>query len=659
MKTDRVAALRRQLAKWDEAYYGLDAPLVDDAAYDAVKKELLALDPHALDTVGHATGESRFPKIPHRMAMLSLENVFSVAEFNDFLNRARRFLKLSVHAPLPCVAEPKIDGLSINLTYENGILTHAATRGDGEVGEDILENIKTIKSIPQKLHHAPAILEVRGEAFLAKEDFMRLNAAREAAGEPLFANPRNAAAGSLRQLDPAVTAERPLRFFAYALGHTTMTLAETQLGVLEWLRLQGFPVNPDTRTIGNAEDIYADFCEKRSSLAYDIDGIVFKINDLHVQQQLGTRETSPRWAVAWKFPADQAQTVVEAISLQVGRTGAITPVAELQPVGIGGVLVRRASLYNEEDLARKDIRIGDTVVVQRAGDVIPQVVSVLLDKRPFGTMRFVMPDSCPICHSRAEKPEGEAVRRCTGGFNCPAQATERLVHFCSKDAADITGFGDKMAHRFYQLGLVKVPSDLFTLRQLQEKGAINLTTLEGFGSQAMGNLFTAIDRRRRLSLKRFIFALGIRRVGQTTAEMLARRFITWEAFAEADTNTLREMDGVGGQMAAAIRAFLDDPRAMEEVQRLRQWIAITPPQEIAGEGALAGKTIVFTGTLPTLSRSAAKAAAEAAGALVASGISKNVDILVAGEAAGSKLDKARGLGVEVWDEGRFLRVVGG
>jgi DNA ligase (NAD+) len=657
MSADRIEALRRQLAQWDEAYYGQDAPLVDDATYDALKKELLALDAQSLAKVGHANNGSRFPKIPHRQAMLSLENVFSIDEFDDFLEQARRFLKLPLGVPLPCVAEPKIDGLSINLTYENGILTHAATRGDGEIGEDIIANIKTITSIPQHLTHAPAIVEVRGEAFLAKDDFLRLNVAREAAGDPLFANPRNAAAGSLRQLDPAITAERPLRFFAYALGYTTATVAQTQMGVLEWLSLQGFPVNPDTKKPGDVQAVYADFCEQRASLSYDIDGIVFKINDLRLQQQLGTRETSPRWAVAWKFPSDQAQTLVRAISIQVGRTGALTPVAELEPINIGGVLVRRASLYNEDDLARKDIRAGDTVIVQRAGDVIPQVIAVVAEKRPVGTTPFFMPHYCPICNSPAEKPDGEAVRRCTGGFNCPAQATERLVHFCSKDAVDISGFGDKMAHRFYQKGLVKVPSDLFTLASRQAAAEIYLTTLEGFGPQAMSNLFAAIDRRRTLSLHRFIYALGIRRVGQTSADLLARSFGTWEDFARADTAILHNINGVGSQMAEAIRAFLHDPRMLEEVERLRQHITITPPRPTATQGALAGKTIVFTGTLALLSRSAAKSAAETAGALVASSISKNINIVVAGNTAGSKLDKARALGVEVWDEERFLKAV--
>ncbi|MCE2965322.1 MAG: NAD-dependent DNA ligase LigA [Alphaproteobacteria bacterium] len=646
----RLQALKAQLAAYDEAYYGADAPLVDDAAYDALVLELKQLSGQDERPVS-AARNSRFPKIPHRAPMLSLDNAFSEDEYREFLRRARRFLNLSEDAPLAVHAEPKIDGLSVNLTYEHGVLKTAATRGDGHTGEDITANIRTLKNLPLTLTDAPDIIEIRGEIYMDKQDFAALNVRRAATEEPPFASPRNAAAGSLRQLDASITASRPLHFFAYALGFSSKPIAETQHGLMDWLAKQGFPVNPRNAVNPDAAQYYSALAAERAALPYDIDGLVFKIDSLTLQEKLGFAGKTPRWAIAWKFPAGAAETTINAITIQVGRTGALTPVAELAPVNIGGVVVSRASLHNEEEIARKGVRVGARVRVERAGDVIPYIAEVL----DAGTGAAFIPQLvCPACGSLAEKPEDEAVRRCTGGLICPAQAVERLIHYCSKDAADIVGFGDKNAAAFYRDDLVKTPSDLYSLEARQTAGALALETRDGFGALAMTNLFAAITKRRTLTLARFIYALGIRRVGKMTADLLARHFGSIEAITAATPEQLLALDGIGAETAAALSAFFSEPNNQQELKALQTAVAIEPYTR-KGDAAhpLFGKTIVFTGTLETMSRNAAKAAAEAVGAVVASGISKKVDFVVCGADAGSKRAKAEALNLIILDEAAF------
>ena len=672
-----LAWLAREIARHDAAYYGRDAPEISDAAYDALRRrnaELEARFPDLVrpDSPSRRVGvapEGGFAKLRHLQPMLSLDNVFDAAEFAEFCARARRFLGLGAEAPLGFVGEPKIDGLSINLTYEHGHFVRGATRGDGMEGEDVTANLRTMAAVPRRLHgHAPALIEIRGEVFMAKADFLALNAAQEAAGEKVFANPRNAAAGSLRQLDPAITAARPLSLFAYALGEASETPAATHWAFLERLRAWGFAVNPLSRRLDDeaqAAAFEAGIAATRAGLAYDIDGVVYKIDDLGLQRRLGFVGRAPRWAIAWKFPAEQASTVLREIRIQVGRTGALTPVAELEPVNVGGVLVSRASLHNEDEIARKDIRVGDTVLIQRAGDVIPQVLEVAIERRPHGAKPFVFPDHCPACGSLALRPPGEAVRRCTGGLTCPAQRVERLNHFVSRPAFDIEGLGEKTIQEFHDLGWLLGPADIFRLPEREAEVAAR----EGWGELSARNLMRAIALRRRIPLARFIYALGIRRIGARNAQLLARHygsFAQWRAQMLAATvigsearEALGSIVGIGPAIAEELVEFFAERRNRETLDALAGLLTIEDQvAEVAADSALAGKTVVFTGTLATMTRPEAKARAQALGAKVTDSVSAKTDLVVVGEDAGSKARKAAELGVRTITEAEWRALAG-
>ena len=672
-----LAWLAREIARHDAAYYGRDAPEISDAAYDALRRrnaELEARFPDLVrpDSPSRRVGvapEGGFAKLRHLQPMLSLDNVFDAAEFAEFCARARRFLGLGAEAPLGFVGEPKIDGLSINLTYEHGHFVRGATRGDGMEGEDVTANLRTMAAVPRRLHgHAPALIEIRGEVFMAKADFLALNAAQEAAGEKVFANPRNAAAGSLRQLDPAITAARPLSLFAYALGEASETPAATHWAFLERLRAWGFAVNPLSRRLDDeaqAAAFEAGIAATRAGLAYDIDGVVYKIDDLGLQRRLGFVGRAPRWAIAWKFPAEQASTVLREIRIQVGRTGALTPVAELEPVNVGGVLVSRASLHNEDEIARKDVRVGDTVLIQRAGDVIPQVLEVAIERRPHGAKPFVFPDHCPACGSLALRPPGEAVRRCTGGLTCPAQRVERLNHFVSRPAFDIEGLGEKTIQEFHDLGWLLGPADIFRLPEREAEVAAR----EGWGELSARNLMRAIALRRRIPLARFIYALGIRRIGARNAQLLARHygsFAQWRAQMLAATvigsearEALGSIVGIGPAIAEELVEFFAERRNRETLDALAGLLTIEDEvAEVAADSALAGKTVVFTGTLATMTRPEAKARAQALGAKVTDSVSAKTDLVVVGEDAGSKARKAAELGVRTITEAEWRALAG-
>ncbi|MBW4093297.1 MAG: NAD-dependent DNA ligase LigA [Proteobacteria bacterium] len=666
-----LARLAAEIAHHDRAYHQRDAPEITDAAYDALRARNAAIEARfpALvrpDSPSHRVGaapEGGFAKLRHAQPMLSLDNVFDPEGFAEFAARVRRFLGLAAGAPLRLVGEPKIDGLSINLTYEHGKFTRGATRGDGAEGEDVTANLRTIKSVPQRLRGpAPALIEIRGEVFMTKADFLALNAAQEKAGERLFANPRNAAAGSLRQLDPRITASRPLSLFAYAIGEASEAPATTHSGYLDRLRAWGFAVNPLSRLLADeaeAAAFQAGMAAGRAGLDYDIDGVVYKIDDLALQQRLGFVGRAPRWATAWKFPAEQATTVLRAIRLQVGRTGALTPVAELEPVNVGGVLVSRASLHNEDEIARKDVRIGDTVLIQRAGDVIPQVVAVVTE-RPRGTENFVFPDHCPVCGSLALRPPGEVVRRCTGGLICPAQVVERLIHFASRPAFDIDGMGDKTVAEFHAAGWLSGPADIFRLAAREAE----IAAREGWGALSARNLVRAIEARRTIPLDRFIYALGIRRIGERNARLLARhyaRFPDWRAQMLAATTVgseareaLGSILGIGPAIAEELADFFCEPRNVETLDELAALLDIVPAARGAeADSAVAGKTVVFTGTLETMTRPEAKARAEALGANVTESVSKKTDFVVVGADPGSKARKAQELGLRVLTEAEW------
>ncbi len=672
-----LARLAGEIARHDALYYRQDAPEISDAAYDALRRrnaEIEARFPDLVrpDSPSRRVGvapEGGFAKLRHLQPMLSLDNVFDPAEFVEFCARARRFLGLGAEAPLGFVGEPKIDGLSINLTYEHGHFVRGATRGDGMEGEDVTANLRTMAAVPRRLHgHAPALIEIRGEVFMAKADFLALNAAQEAAGEKVFANPRNAAAGSLRQLDPAITAARPLSLFAYALGEASEAPAATHWAYLERLRSWGFTVNPLSRRLDDeaqAAAFQAEIAATRAGLAYDIDGVVYKIDDLGLQRRLGFVGRAPRWAIAWKFPAEQASTVLREIRIQVGRTGALTPVAELEPVNVGGVLVSRASLHNEDEIARKDIRVGDTVLIQRAGDVIPQVLSVVTERRPQGAQPFVFPDHCPACGSLALRPPGEAVRRCTGGLTCPAQRVERLIHFVSRPAFDIEGLGEKTIQEFHDLGWLLGPADIFRLPEREAE----IAAREGWGALSARNLVRAIAARRRIPLARFIYALGIRRIGERNAQLLARHYggyADWRAQMLAATTigseareALGSIVGIGPAIAEELVEFFAERRNRETLDTLAGLLTIEDAAaEVAADSALAGKTVVFTGTLATMSRPEAKARAQALGAKVTDSVSAKTDLVVVGEDAGSKARKAAELGVRTITEAEWRALAG-
>jgi DNA ligase (NAD+) len=671
------ARLSAEIAGHDRRYHGEDAPTISDGEYDALRRRLEALEaahPELAKAdspskkVGAAPSE-KFAKVKHVVPMLSLGNIFEDAEAAEFCARVRRFLGLAEDAPLAVVAEPKIDGLSCSLLYEGGHLVRAATRGDGYEGEDVTANVLTVAAIPKHLQDAPERLEVRGEVYLRHEDFAEINARQTAAGKPTFANPRNCAAGSLRQLDARVTAGRPLQLFAYSWGEVSAPFAQTQHGALEAFRRFGLPVNPLTQLCDSAEALIAHYRRietQRAELGYDIDGVVYKVDDLALQRRLGFVSRSPRWAVAHKFPAERASTRVEAIEIQVGRTGALTPVAKLHPVTVGGVVVSNATLHNEDQIKLLDVRVGDTVRVQRAGDVIPQVIEVVQEKRPADTTPYVFPDHCPICHSAALREIDEktgktdVVRRCTGRLVCPAQAVEGLKHFASRLAFDIEGLGDKQIELFYSKGRIRAAADIFTLKDRDGVGAEPLAEWEGFGATSARNLFAAIDARRKIAFNRFLFALGIRHVGETNARRLARHFGDFEAFRAAATGpeateALSGIEGIGPAVVEALVDFFAEEHNETALDALLRQIEIEPMPAVAAGHPLAGKTVVFTGSLERMTRDEAKALAERLGAKVSGSLSAKTDLLVAGPGAGSKLAKARELGVETVDEEEWLK----
>jgi len=690
-----IARLTAEILAHDRAYFQDDAPTVSDAEYDALKRRLIALEAAFPDLarpdsptqrVGAPPAET-FAKVRHRVPMLSLGNAFTDEDVAEFVDRVRRFLNLSSE-DIYFTSEPKIDGLSLSLRYEAGRLVEAATRGDGTEGENVTANARTIAEIPHRLRgEAPEVFEVRGEVYMRHEDFAALNAAQEAKGQKVFANPRNAAAGSLRQLDSAITASRPLRFFAYAWGDVSALPAKNQMEVIETLSKWGFQTNPLMRrcaTVAEMLDHYHQVEEDRANIGYDIDGVVYKVDRLDLQERLGFVSRAPRWAIAHKFPAEEAFTVLEGIDIQVGRTGALSPVVRLKPVTVCGVVVSNATLHNEDYIAGlgadgtpirdgRDLRIGDTVTIYRAGDVIPKVLDVDLARRPADAMPYEFPNTCPACGSPAIREEGEAVRRCTGGLTCPAQAVERLIHFVSRGAMDIEGLGTKQVEAFHAEGLIAEPADIFTLEARQEAGAIDLYRRDAKGRptnvKSVENLFTAIRERRSVQLARFIFALGIRHVGETTARMFARHYLTWDAFAGAMIAAAEDeeahahivnIDGVGAVLADAVIAFFADAHNRGALDRLLAHVTPQDAEAPRSEGSpVAGKTVVFTGTLEKMSRAEAKARAEPLGAKVSGSVSAKTDLVVAGPGAGSKLKKAVELGIETIDEDGWLKLIGG
>lgn len=684
---DELERLAAELARHDEAYYREDEPEISDADYDALRRRNeeieaafpdLVLENSPSRRVGAAPSE-KFGKVRHAVSMLSLGNAFADEDVREFVARIRRFLKLSDDEPVDITAEPKIDGLSISLRYEAGRLVQAATRGDGQEGENVTRNVETIRDIPRKVSGDgfPDVFEVRGEIYMSHKDFAQLNETQLEANAKVFANPRNAAAGSLRQLDASITAARPLQFFAYAWGQVDRLPADTQRGVLDAFDRWGFPVNPLTKLCTSVDELLAHYRfieEQRASLGYDIDGVVYKVNRLDWQERLGFVSRSPRWAVAHKFAAEKAVTVLEGIDIQVGRTGALTPVARLKPVTVGGVVVSNATLHNEDEIIRKDIRIGDMVTIQRAGDVIPQVLGHLPDKRPADAVEYVFPTTCPACGSHAVREINEktgkmdVIRRCTGGLICPAQRVERLKHFVSRNAFDIEGMGDKVIQEFYDDGLIQSPQDIFTLNARDERSLKKLKDREGWGGTSASNLYAAIDERRRIGLDRFIYSLGIRHVGETTGRTLARSYGTADQFLDAIAaaqdhaseayGDLVNIDGIGDVVARAVAEFFAEPHNLSVVRELvDDHLDIQPLETIDTGSPVSGMTIVFTGALERMTRDEAKAMAERLGAKVAGSVSKKTNLVVAGPGAGSKLKKATELGVEVISEDDwFVRV---
>ncbi|EJW10619.1 DNA ligase [Rhodovulum sp. PH10] len=688
---DELARLAEEIAGHDRRYYQDDAPTVSDAEYDALRRrnsEIEARFPELIRedspsrTVGAAPSQ-KFAKVRHAVPMLSLANAFSDGDVAEFVARIRRFLRLADDEPLAITAEPKIDGLSCSLRYENGHLVRGATRGDGFEGEDVTANVRTIDDVPKRLRDdsVPEVVEVRGEVYLSHADFARINERQAAAGKPVFANPRNAAAGSLRQLDPKITRDRPLKFFAYAWGEFSGALpADTQAGMVGWMQALGFVTNPLMKTCGSVEEllaVYHDIEERRATLGYDIDGVVYKVDRLDLQDRLGFVSRSPRWAIAHKFPAEKALTILRDIEIQVGRTGALTPVAKLDPVTVGGVVVQNATLHNPDEIARLDVRIGDTVQIQRAGDVIPQVLGVVLDKRPADAVPYEFPAVCPcelktpvVRETTAGGEEG-AVRRCSGEFACPYQKVEHLRHFVSRRAFDIEGLGEKQIAFFFEDPdlPVKEPADIFTLAARDETNFKKLKDKEGFGTTSVKNLVDAIEARRTIPLERLIFALGIRHVGETTARQLARAYGTWDAFfavarriAAGDADARAEMDAIdqiGDAVVDAVAKYFGETHNERVVENLvGQLTTIEDAEKPLEATPVAGKTVVFTGSLEQMTRDEAKAMAERLGAKVAGSVSKKTDYVVAGPGAGSKLAKARDAGVTVLTEDEWFALVG-
>jgi DNA ligase (NAD+) len=679
------ARLQTEIAAHDRRYYQDDAPTVSDAEYDALRRRYNEIearfpDLRTLESLSLKVGAAPargFAKLRHRVPMLSLDNAFGEEDVRDFVERIRRFLRLAADEPVVFMAEPKIDGLSMSLRYEGGELVSGATRGDGTEGEDVTANIRTLEDVPKRLKgkKIPDICEVRGEVYMTKHAFLALNKRQAESGGQIFANPRNSAAGSLRQKDPAITASRPLGFFGYAWGEMSAMPSDTQSGMVKWLESCGFKTNPLAKVCRSADELLAfhhAIETQRGELDYDIDGVVYKVDRLDWQERLGFVSRSPRWAVAHKFPAEKAVTVVKDIDIQVGRTGALTPVAKLEPVTVGGVVVQNATLHNADEIARLDVRIGDTVQIQRAGDVIPQVLQVLTEKRPRGAKPYEFPKKCPCpLHTpvvREINAAGEeGVRfRCSGEFACPHQKTEHLKHFVSRRAFDIDGLGDKQVDFFFERGWVKEPADIFTLEARNAR--IKHEEEEGFGETSVRNLYGAIDARREIALDRFIYALGMRHVGETTALALARGYGSWEAFhdaclkvAAADEETRTEMDAldqIGETVIDAIAKYFGEKHNRDIVERLTKQVKILDAER-PKDSPVAGKTVVFTGSLEKMTRDEAKATAERLGAKVAGSVSKKTDYIVAGPGAGSKLDKAREAGVTVLTEDEWFELVGG
>ncbi len=684
-----LARLAREIAKNDRLYYEKDAPVLSDAAYDELRRRNAAIEARFPDLVRPDSPSLRvgakpaegFAKVTHKVPMLSLDNVFTDAEVREFDARVRRFLRWPQDEPLEYTAEPKIDGLSCGIRYEKGVLVQAATRGDGRTGEDVTANVRTICDVPKQLAGSgwPDVLEVRGEVYIPNAAFDAMNAAQRAAGKPVYANPRNAAAGSLRQLDPRVSASRPLRFFAYAWGEVSAPFAKTQMQAVKKLGMWGFSINDHMCLCENADEMiaaYRSIERQRATLGYDIDGVVYKVNRLDLQHRLGFVSRSPRWATAHKFPPQQASTILEAIDIQVGRTGAMTPVAKLKPVTVGGVVISNASLHNADEIARLDVRIGDLVLIQRAGDVIPQVVKVLNPDRGDRGPRFVFPKTCPCplktpAVRELDEKTGEpgAITRCSGEFACPFQRVRHLQHFVSRQAFDIEGLGKKQIEAFFEEGVICEPADIFTLRE--RNAQLHIERREGWGETSVANLFAAIEARRSISFERLLIGLGIRHVGQTTARLLSITYLKWRTFHEAmiaarDLSPqnpafaqLLGIDGIGEVVAEAIVRYFAEPHNEGLVERLMAQITVqdaTPPQS---GSPVAGKTVVFTGKLEHMSREEAKAKAASLGAKVAGSVSAKTDIVVAGPGAGSKLKKAEALGVRVMSEEEWLGLVGG
>jgi DNA ligase (NAD+) len=678
------ARLEAEIAEHDRRYYQEDAPTVSDAEYDRLRQRYGAIEARfpqlrTLQSLTERVGaapSARFAKVRHAVPMLSLDNAFAEQDVLDFVSRICRFLRLPDGDEISFSAEPKIDGLSMSLRYENGVLVTGATRGDGSEGEEVTANVKTLADIPHGLKgkYIPAICEVRGEVYMTKHAFLALNKRQAETGGQVFANPRNSAAGSLRQKDPSITASRPLGFFAYGWGEMSEMPADTQSGMIKWFEQCGFKTNPLTKLCRGLDALlqfHREIEAQRGTLDYDIDGVVYKVDRLDWQERLGFVSRSPRWAIAHKFPAERAITVLNDIEIQIGRTGALTPVAKLEPVTVGGVVVQNATLHNADEIARLDVRIGDTVQIQRAGDVIPQVLGVIEEKRPRGAKPYEFPKVCP-CHLhtevvREQTASGEqgAVTRCTGEFACPYQAVEHLKHFVSRRAFDIDGLGEKQIELFYEQGWIKEPADIFTLEARNNK--IRLQEVEGFGEISVRNLFAAIAARREISLERFIYALGIRHVGETTAVVLARAYGGWEAFhrsclklAKGDEDAQLEMDAldqIGDTVIDSLRDYFGEAHNRRRIERLAEQVKIREAEKPRSDSVIAGKTVVFTGTLEKMTRDEAKASAERLGAKVSGAVSKKTDYVVAGPGAGSKLADAKKLGVTVLTEDEWANLI--
>jgi len=659
----RIGKLRAEIDEHNYRYHVLDAPTVPDTVYDRLFRELLDLEQAHPELITPESPTQRvgekplksFPEVKHEVPMLSLENAFDEEEMTAFDRRVRERLG---HEEVEYIAETKLDGLAISLLYRAGRLVRAATRGDGSSGEDVSQNVRTIKSIPLSLRgkHIPELIEIRGEVFMTSKGFLRLNRAQQELGEKIFANPRNAAAGSLRQLDPKITARRPLSFYAYGMGqcsndYQVATHAELLTDIKNW----GVPASPETKTVNGLKgclQYYRNIQNRRQDLPYEIDGVVFKVNDRNLQDQLGFVSRAPRWAIAYKFPPQEVLTRVVGIDVQVGRTGALTPVARLEPVAVGGVTVTNATLHNEDEVKRKDVRVGDMVVVRRAGDVIPEVVKVMQDRRPRNTKKFVMPDQCPVCHSNVTREEEEAVVRCSGGLYCPAQCIQAIIHFASRRAMDIDGLGEKLVEQLYQQKLIGNVADLYTLTMAQVAG------LERMGNKSANNLITALDKSKETTLERFIYALGIREVGEATARNLAIHFGSIEKLGRAGIEDLEQVTDVGPVVANHIRNFFAERHNQDTIDRLiAAGIRWPAPELPAVVHPLQDRTFVLTGTLASMTRDEAKQKLQLLGAKVSGSVSAKTDYVVAGEAAGSKLTKARELDIDVLDEAAFLRLI--